>query len=84
MSELKLYRVYKIKFWSLRVVISNYGASEIDKQVTRKARVVLGENGKQFQLVYKEDYWDYVNDIDQECIDIAPFRDFNDIEVLTK
>ncbi len=51
----KLYRVVRIRFWSLRPSIGCCGGvDEIDSEVVRKARRVLCDEGWQWQLLNSE------------------------------
>ena len=67
----KLYRVVKIKFWSLTVGVGSFGGVmfDIDVEVERLARRVRCSDGWKWQLItsqYLGDYW--ALKIDTECL----------------
>jgi len=68
----KLYRVVRIKFWSLRSGIGQGGGviCDIDVEVERLARRVRSSDGWKWQLVTSQYYGDeWTKEIDSECLD---------------
>ena len=67
---MKARQIKRLKFWSLRGALGGGGGYvEADVEVTRKVRVVRGEDGLRWQLVKDEEYnWSYCNEVDQECL----------------
>ena len=75
----KLYRVVKIKFWSLRMGLgSNYGVIfDVDTEVVRKARRVRIKEGWKWQLVDCDDFYLNENEEDELCL-----NEYNEFELV--
>ena len=66
----KLYRVIKIKFWSLRMGIGSNGGAifDIDREVVRRARRARIKEGWKWQLLDCENFGESENYEDDFCL----------------
>lgn len=71
---MKAFQTKKLTFGALRSELgSNLGVIfDVDTEITRNCRVVIGEDGlKKWQIIkvdIKQVEWDYFVDEDQECL----------------